>query len=177
MNSTPITASTKTPDACTKRELRGFEQLVRQGFGGSDEGLPDRTRGAHRLAFHFSPEGELVAIAGLKDPDERYRIDVFERSRAGASAANYPLELGWVYVVPEHRGKRLGERLCRRLLEDASSDGVFATTRPDNEPMIQILRVLGFAGAGEPFRHPRRDEELVLFLRKQPTYEASGALV
>jgi hypothetical protein len=35
--------------------------------------------------------------------------------------------------------------------------------------MIEILAALGFARAGKPYPHLRRNEELVLFLRLRPT--------
>ena len=47
---------------------------------------------------------------------------------------------------------------------------VFATTRPDNISMIRILLALGFEGAGKPY--PRRNEELVLFLRSRLAFGA-----
>ncbi|MDX1644517.1 MAG: GNAT family N-acetyltransferase [Thermoanaerobaculia bacterium] len=166
----------KRPGLSSEEELREFERLVREGFGGSDDGLPARIRRAHRLAIHRSSANEPIAIAGLKSPDEDYRSDLFERSETAASATDYLLELGWVYVLPEHRGRRLGERLCRRLVNEPPTGGLFATTRPDNEPMIRILRALGFIRTGRPFCHPRRDEELALFLRRQGADEAAASL-
>lgn len=155
----------KKPPACTDEERRAFERLVREGFDGSDDGLPERIRAARWLAFHYQDGATPVAIAGLKAPGRQYRNDVFEKAGAAVAAADYELELGWVFVVPAHRGKHLGRTLCRRLLARAPESAVFATTRPDNHPMIAILRVLGFATAGKPYRHVRRNEQLTLFLR------------
>lgn len=155
------------PIACTERERLEFARLVRQGFDGSDESLDRRIRDASRLAFHHAADGALAAIAGLKAPGERYRAGVFEKAAAAVSPGDYELELGWVYVVPAHRGNRIAERLCRALLAHVPESPAFATTRPDNVAMIKILRNLGFARVGKPY--PRRDEELVLFLRPRPT--------
>lgn len=156
----------REPAACTKVQRREFERFVREGFGGSDEGLPGRIRDASRLAFCYSTGDTLVAIAGLKVPAERHRNDVFNKAYARASSADYPLELGWVFVVPSHRGNGIGESLCRQLLEGVPASGVFATTRPNNSPMIRILDALGFTRVGKPF--PRRDHELLLFLLSGP---------
>jgi RimJ/RimL family protein N-acetyltransferase len=152
--------------ACTEAERRDFERLVRQGFEGSDEGLPGRIRDAKWLAFYYAAGGTLAAIAGLKAPAERYRDDIFNHADARVSPADYKLELGWVFVVPAHRGNQIGEDLCRSLLARVPTSAVFATTRPHNSSMIRILLALGFARAGQPF--PRRNEELVLFLRPLP---------
>lgn len=153
----------KTPAACTEEERQAFARLVRQGFDGSDDTLDDRIRGANRLAFHYTAGGTLAAIAGLKAPGEQYRNDVFTKADAGLCATEYPLELGWIFVRPDHRGKGLGQQLCEQLLERPSSGGVFATTRTDNAPMMRILDALHFKRIGKPY--PRRDEQLVLFVR------------
>jgi len=165
--STEVTSNAATyfkePIACTEGERGEFARLVREGFEGSDEGLPGRIRAAKWLAFHYAAGGTLAAIAGLKVRDERYRDDVFEQARARVTSADYKLELGWVYVVPAHRGKRIAEGLCEQLLAREPASSVFATTRPDNASMMRILHALGFARVGQPF--PQRNEELVLFLR------------
>jgi len=153
----------KQPAACTEPERRAFERLVRQGFDGSDETLPDRILAASCLAFRYAPDGELVAVAGLKQPGEAYRREVFAKADARLDGAEFELELGWVYVVPEHRGKGIARELCRLLLERERDSRVFSTTRPDNAPMIRILFALGFARAGRPYA--RRDEVLALFVR------------
>lgn len=156
------TAVLKEPIACTERERREFERLVRQGFAGSDAGLPGRIRNARWLAFYYSAGETLAAIAGLKAPGEGYRDEVFKNADARVSPSDFNLELGWVFVVPDHRGNRIGESLCQLLLARESKSSVFATTRTYNSSMIRILRALGFARVGKPYR--RRNEELVLFL-------------
>lgn len=112
--------------------------------------------------------GSLVAIAGLKRPDEQYRRSVFESARVELGATEYELELGWVYVHPEDRGTGLGADLCRQLIARAAHDGVLATTRPDNVPMTTILASLAFTLVGRPFPHTRRKESLALFVRPAP---------
>jgi RimJ/RimL family protein N-acetyltransferase len=156
----------KKPISCTGGELREFERLIRQGFEGSDEGLPGRIRDAKWLAFYYAAGDKLAAIAGLKAPNEQYRDDIFKKADAGLSPVEYKLELGWVFTVPAHRGSGIAESLCRQLLARVPTSPIFATTRPDNASMIRILLALGFERAGKPF--PRREEELILFLRSRP---------
>lgn len=155
----------KEPIACTDGELQEFGRLVRQGFEGSDDALDDRIRDAKWLAFRYTAGDTMGAIAALKAPTDRYRDDVFKKADAPVSSADYRLELGWVFVIPEQRGQRVAETLCQSLLARVSRSCVFATTRPDNIPMIRILLALGFVRTGTPFPHQRRNEELVMFLR------------
>ena len=122
-----------------------------------------RIRAAKCLAFHYSPGGELMAIAALKTPEDQYRHDVFEMAGSSASYADYKVELGWVYVVPAYRRKRVALELCEHLLLRTTCDFVFATTRSDNTVMSRILRACDFAEAGKPYI--RRGEQLKLYLR------------
>ncbi len=117
------------------------------------------------LAFHRAADASLAAIAGLKTPGRRYRHEVFTKAEARASAIAYELELGWVFVAPGRRREGIGDGLCRRLLARVPEVGVFATTRPDNDPMVRILVGLGFRRVGRAYPHVRRNEDLVLFLR------------
>lgn len=154
----------KRPADCSDEELRAFERAVREAFAGSDDGLPDRIRSARSLAFRYAADGALAAVAALKEPDGDYRREVFRKAEASVDPEGFVLELGWVWVAPEHRGRRIGERLCRRLLAQPALPRAFATTRPDNTAMIRELRALCFERHGEPYPHVRRDETLVLFL-------------
>lgn len=156
------TVHCKAPVTCAEGEFREFASLVRHGFG-SDEHLEGRILDAKWLAFRYSACDTLAAVAALKAPKEQYRDDVFTKAEAGVSPADYQLELGWVFVVPDQRGDRVAESLCRLLLARVPTSGVFSTTRPDNTSMDRILLALGFAQAGKPF--PRRNEELALFLK------------
>ena len=77
-----------------------FARLVRLGFEGLNEGLPTCIRDARWLAFYYVEGDTLAAIAALKAPSEVYRDDVIKKADACISAADYELELGWVFVVP-----------------------------------------------------------------------------
>jgi RimJ/RimL family protein N-acetyltransferase len=155
--------SVREPLACSEAERREFARLVCEGFDPVPETLDGRIADAKWLAFHYVAGGALAAIAAIKAPSEEYRQNVFEKADARVNAGGYRLELGWVFVTPEHRGHYVARRLCRLLLEHVPTSCLFATTRPNNRPMINILHGLGFARVGKPYS--RRNEELVVFLR------------
>lgn len=154
----------KPPAQCAAHELAEFERLVREGFAGSDETLPARIRRARLLCFGFAPGGGICAIAALKRPAPEHRARTFELAREPRRSGAFELELGWVYVIPRARGAGLATLLCRALLARAADEPLFATTRSDNAPMIQVLGDLGFERAGSPFL--RGAEELDLYLRE-----------
>jgi len=159
----------KEPFECTEEERGDFARIVRQGFHTAAGDLDARIRAAKCLAFLYGPGKTLAAVAALKAPSEQRREDTFRKAAAGVSAADYVLELGWVFVTPARRGNHVAERLCRLLLARVPQSCVFATTRTNNDVMIRILTALGFDRVGKPY--PRRDEELVLYLRPLPRLE------
>lgn len=152
----------KQPIACTEAERREFARLVRQAFPAAVN-LEARIGAAWWLGFHYAADDTLAAVAALKAPDEQRRADVFQKAETPASIADYRVELGWVFVDPAYRGRRIAEQLGRALLTHAPEPRVFATTRRSNVPMIRTLRELGFARSGKPF--PWRSAEFLLFLR------------
>jgi GNAT superfamily N-acetyltransferase len=167
-----VSASTfiKHPSACTPAELDAFESLVLESGEVVGQGLPGRIRAAACLAFHYSVPGQLAAIAALKVPRRSYRDRVFASARSGRRPEVYPLELGWFFVRPSYRGRRMSQRLATPLLSHADGRGVFATTRTGNSAMLKVLQSLGFRRTGAPYR-PRRTpatDELVLLVRPAP---------
>lgn len=166
-------AVSKRPADCTGDELRRFAAAVRQGFASANETLEGRIRRAEWLAFHDAGGGgALDAVAALKAPERSYREEVFEKADARVSPDDFELELGWVFVLPAHRGRGIAESLCRQLLARVPAARIFATTRTDNALMMRILRALGFVRVGRPYR--RRGEELVVFLHSPAASVGSG---
>lgn len=137
--------------------------------------LEDRIQAANWLGFHYASGQALAAIAALKGPSPRHREYVFQKAAAGVSPADYEHELGWVFVVPDHRGRGIAGSLCRDLMSRVPASFVFATTRPDNESMKKILGELGFAPVGRPY--DRRDEQLVLYLRPSRSNGAEPSVI
>ena len=167
----PTTVAARTiiqrPSACTPAELRDFESLVQQSGEVSGQGLTDRVRRAACLAFHYSVPGRLVAIAALKVPHRSYRDRVFASAHSGRRPEAYPLELGWFFVRPSCRGRRMSQRLAAPLLRHADGRGVFATTSTANPAMLTVLHSLGFRRSGAPYRRRRSPahQDLVLLVR------------
>lgn len=157
----------RCPNECTDEELREFERLVREGFDGSDDSLVSRIGDASCLAFQRAIDGTVIAVAGLKRPSEEHTARVFAEAGADIRPADCSVELGWVFVVPDHQGNRIASKLCGELMKRSRGSCVYATTRPNNVPMIQILLALGFVRTGRPF--VRRGQELALFILSRRT--------
>jgi predicted GNAT family N-acyltransferase len=113
-------------------------------------GLEGRVRQAKALAFLYV-SGTLVGVAALKQPLPRYRDDVFKGAAMAQCATLFDLELGWVYVLPEHRRKHYSEVLSAAAKSQSNNAPIFATTRLDNKWMQKTLERLGFKRIGDSY--------------------------
>jgi GNAT superfamily N-acetyltransferase len=156
--------SVKRPGECTDAEMSDFLSLVRAGDEVVPEGLGNRLARAHRLLFLRS-QGCLLGVAALKKPQSNYRGSVAKKAGFALGEQRFPLELGWIYVLPSARGSGCAGRLVAAAIDAANRMGVFATSRSDNVPMHRTLKKFGFYKVGKPFPSDRAHRQLELFIR------------
>lgn len=152
-----------TPD-----EIDEFAELVRAGDEVETEGLVERISRAHSLIF-IRNEHHLVGVAALKHPNANYRARVFKMAQVELTAAEYPLELGWVYVPPAGRGAGLSYSLVQAAVKIASGSRIFATSRVNNHAMHKSLLAASFARKGKEYISTRGSHTLAVF-----THETEG---
>ena len=158
--------TSKRPSECTSAELDSFAALVRLGGQVYTDGLRERIAAADRLAFH-DQNGKLVGVAGLKNLPHSYRAGIFRQAQSARSAGDFPLELGWVVVAPDHRGRGISGRLVQALLEAALERNVYAISHTDNTPIHRALERHHFAREGVPYPsaiQPRQTVQLFIWL-------------
>ena len=160
----------KLPKNCSEVEIADFVSLVLAGGEVTAHGLGDRVRRAECISF-LRYKSCLVGVAGLKRPTQNHRSEVSRWSGVTLPEELYPFELGWVFILPSARGKKLSLPLCTPLVEIAGSHGMFATSKTDNRGMHMTLQKLGFVSAGTSYKSPHGDHRLQLFVRvAQQTY-------
>lgn len=158
----------KKPSDCSAEELAAFKQLVLAGGEVGKVGLEVLIKAAICLVFHYTENQELAGIGALKAPRNSYKDKVFKRAKSSENAADFPYELGWLFVVEKFRGQGLSRELAEAALKLAGGKGVYATTRVDNCPMCRTNTRLEFKRSGEPYRTTRygRSDWLSLFVRR-----------
>lgn len=157
----------KTPSQCSSVEREDFAALVLAGGEVVAEGLAERIETAHALLF-LRETSCLVGIAALKNPNASYRASVFKKAAATPRHGEYPLELGWVFVLPSARGKGYSKALVKAAVAHAGSARVFATSRTDNTYMHASLLEASFIKHGNDYASQRGTHQLSLFLRGVP---------
>lgn len=155
------------PSEFQATEVNDFVSLVLVGGEVMARGLRNRVLRAEQLAF-LREKGALLGVAGLKSPTKKHRREVADGSRTKIDDETYPFELGWVFIVPNARNRRLSLPLCQPLVTASAGRGVFATSRAGNNGMHSTLLKLGFARVGEEWSSNQSDDRLALFL-KAPT--------
>lgn len=156
----------ESPKDCSKTELRAFAKLVREG-GEVDDEVEGRIREAFKLGF-VKYDGKIVGIAALKRRPLPYRKARFLDAATDLDPADYPIELGWIYMQPRHRKKGQTQRLLDALFEREESSGVYTTVRTLNAAMLAILPHYRFVKEGRDYpskMHP--GETIGLYLRKR----------
>ena len=127
-------------------------------------GLRGHAMNAKCIAF-LREEKCLVGIAGLKLPRSTYRARVQKSAGFSISEEAFPFELGWVFVLPSMRRRKLSLPLCQPVVAAAGSSGVFATSKSGNFGMHTTLKNLGFKQVGTEWRSRQAKENLMLFVR------------
>ena len=175
-----VNTEIREPDGCSDAEIAAFCCFVRQGGEVEERGLEDRVRRAKALAFLYV-SGTLVGVAALKQPNQRYRDGVFKKAKVSQCTALFDLELGWVYVLPEYRGKHYSAVLSAAAKSQSNNASIFATTRSDNKPMQKTLERLGFKRIGNTYDSTRLDStgrkyelQLYVTLADKPIPEFKG---
>ncbi len=163
MQTDRIEVINKAPGACSEAELEAFIGMVLEGGEVSSIGLPARVRQSAVISF-VRRNGALLAVGALKRPTSAHREEVSIGAGIELTDAEYPFELGWIFVSPQARGLGLSKALCRSLVSSRGSEGIFSTTRTENVSMQSTLQRCGFIAAGVEYQSTRGNYALRAFL-------------
>ena len=152
------------PDAFAPEEIDDFVALVLAGGEVDPNGLKGRVMSAPQIAF-LRENDCLQGVGGLKKPSDNHRREVELGSKTTLNAESVPFELGWVFILPSARNRKLSFPLCRALVSAANGKGIFATSRSNNLGMHSTLEKLGFSRVGSEWPSQQNDGNLVLFLK------------
>ncbi|SNS98131.1 Acetyltransferase (GNAT) family protein [Sphingomonas laterariae] len=129
--------------------------------------LPALVEAAAALVMLYDGD-KLIGTAAVKRPHDSHRRGDFRKAKVGASADSYPLELGWIVVHADYRGRGHARTLIGAALAAAgSSEGIYATTKTAR--MRALLPEFGFEIQGELYPSTLDNTvNLTLFARSLP---------
>jgi len=156
--------TSKAPRECTKVELAAFCRLVRDGGQVHDAGLEERVERAKKLVLLYD-DATLAGTAAIKDPTPGYRRRVFQKAQVPDLEHAYRLELGYVVVEKDYKGRKLSRLLVEAALEGFTSTALFATSRADRERMHRTLARYSFSRVGEAYMSDEEQCDVLLFVR------------
>jgi predicted GNAT family N-acyltransferase len=160
-----ITVVALSPSVVGTVDLATFESLVLTSGEVSAKTLSKLIPVALSLAF-AKIDDDVVAVAALKRPNQSYRTKVFTKAKSTSNPANYQFELGWVFVSPAARGKRLASKLVETLVCSLNGASAYATSRVDNEYMHSALARCAFHPVGNSYTSQLNEPEIQLFIRE-----------
>jgi RimJ/RimL family protein N-acetyltransferase len=159
------TITLKSYDECTKEERSRFHIIVVDARAVRAEGLDDRMKRAAALVF-LKLDSEIIGVGALKRQRPKYTADIFNKANAKSAASNYGLELGWVVVSEDHRGRNYSPLIAEALVAHAANKPVYATCLSTNKPMHKTLMKHQFKrDGGEWPSTEHKGENLILFVR------------
>ena len=151
----------KSPQKCSIKELSEFKALVLEGGEVRKRGLLKRIKRAESL--FFVEDGKCIGIAAIKKPYDQYKNNVFKKAGVPNFADNYSLELGWIYISPSARGKGIGSKIMKLMINAVKDSGCFATTRENNKKMRYLFEQYSFSKLGKNYASENGDYFLTLY--------------
>ena len=158
------------PDKVPEGGLEPFFHAAGE-IGVEPERLERRIRRAYRLIYLFTGE-RLIGVSAVKLPSPSYRMRVFGHAGAAERVAAFPLEFGWLYVLPSERGNGHADRLVAAGRQAAPGSGLFATVRADAAPVKRIFERHGYVKLGGDYGSALGEHRLSLMAA--PPFKATG---
>jgi len=152
------------PSGFSQGEIDDFVAFVLAGGEVNSSGLKERVIAAPQIAF-LRENDCLIGVGGLKTPSTNHRKEVERGSKSELTIDSVPFELGWVFILPTARNRKLSFPLCSALVSAANGHGIFATSRASNIGMHRTLEKLGFVRRGSEWPSRLSDDNLALFVR------------
>jgi GNAT superfamily N-acetyltransferase len=165
MDTNKIVTSVMSPESCTWPELTAFKELAIEGGEVTTSTLDDLVPNALALAYAHE-NGILAGIGAIKRPHNDYRDKIFSKARSYWDPTQFEFELGWFYVRPIFREKRIASKLINDLISSLNRRPVYATSRTNNQRMHALLNQHGFLADGVPYASKMTEGKIQLFIRR-----------
>lgn len=145
-------------------EVNQIERLIISGGEIDGNNLPRRLANSKTIGY-FKDKDKIIATATIKSPNPEYVKRIFEKSEVKINCDDYQLEMGYVMVDENYRGKKLASKLCDDLSNLYNKDKIFSTTKVSNEFMRKILLHNGFNEIGTKYLNNDKTDYLKLFIK------------
>lgn len=133
-------------------DQRSIAQIVKDGgaiVGNIKQVINRLSRTQMLLLFRDQANDRIVGVVALKTPSQKYRANKFAAAGVPITGFKMALELGYVVVAEDMRGRRLSGDLVNAI-KRCITEPVFATT--DSNTMKNNLTRSGFTMAGKEWQ-------------------------
>jgi len=157
----------KVPSKCSTIELTAFEKMVITGGEVTKSNLKQKILNAQLLLFYYEA-AQLCGTAAIKTHNSEYFNKIVHAASISEKLDNTINEIGWIYICPSQRGKKLSLEFVKRLL-DGYSKQIYSTVREENIAMKKTLLNAGFSKLGNPYKSSRGSYKLEFYLKNGNT--------
>lgn len=137
-----------TSSDMTSDERIEFIRFVKLGAQVNPDSLPGLVQRAAALVV-LHEGSKLIGTAAIKRPNKNHHQGDFLKAGVEKSAQDFPLEIGWVVVHPDHQKQGHSRTLVAAAIGATDGSALYATTQAPQ--MKHILPDYGFMALGTPF--------------------------
>ncbi|MBL4907693.1 MAG: hypothetical protein JKX94_09610 [Sneathiella sp.] len=164
------------PIDCSPNHIKQFINIILDGGEVPIENLKRGIPTAEMLFFTGTP-GKLMGVSAVRYPNAKYSKHLFEH--AGVPQMYNPLsvEVCWLCVLPEYRGKGVWGNNRKVRLDYLGNRPYHAIHRVENEEVGEPIKSLNYNQAGSDFHSDLSDDKLRLIVHNHdPVLDKSKRL-
>lgn len=164
------------PIDCSAAFINQFVKIVLEGgevpIGNLRRGIPM----AEMLFFTGLP-GKLMGVSAIRYANEFYHKHLFEQAGVPEMYNPYSVEVCWLCVLPEFRGKGVWSNNKRARLAYLDNRPYHAIHRAENELISDPIKQTVYNQAGSDFYSKTSNDKLRLFVNNHdPVWDNSKRL-
>ncbi|MBW2284334.1 MAG: GNAT family N-acetyltransferase [Deltaproteobacteria bacterium] len=122
------------PEDMPEDMLDGIRELVESGGEVGVSWIRQNLKKAYLVAYAVSG-GKVVGVMTHKRPLPEYVREIERKTQLNLQGY---LERGYSWVRPEYRGRLVGDRMLKGLVDRSPGEKLYVTIRMDNEPAVRL---------------------------------------
>lgn len=166
----------RRPIDCTPKQLNQFAELV---MAGGEVPIENLKRGipTSEILFFSGIPGKLMGVSAARFANVTYHKHLFERAGVPEMYNPFSVEICWLYVLPEFRGKGVWSHNRKMRMEYLGNRPYHAIHRIMNEKISEPVKSKGYDQAGQDFFSDTSKDKLRLIVNNHdPVLDKSKRL-
>lgn len=164
------------PIDCPPKFIKQFFDIV---LSGGEVPIANLQRGVlqSEMLFFTGVPGTLMGVSAIRFPNAAYHKHLFEKAGVPEMYNPYSVEICWLSVLPEYRGKGIWGNNRKTRLDYLGNRPYHAIHRVENDLVGEPIKQLDYNQAGADFFSDTSDDKLRLIVHNHaPVLDKSKRL-